>query len=200
MPNPQMTDIVRSLERQVREELNDRLPRRVGVIAVNHFNQNFRDAGWRDNGLHPWQETIRQREGKGADAKRTPLISAAPHLSRSIEARPRPGAVRIINAVPYAKIHNEGGELVTHPTVTNKLRKMAWARVYAIAKGLDGKLPKDLPEDARKWKAIALTKKDKLSINVRMPKRQFIGNSSELLKKIDDTIISTIQRLMNNAR
>lgn len=199
MPNPRMTDIVRSLAHQVREELNDRLPRRVGVIAVNYFNQNFRDAGWRDNELHPWQETIRQREGKGADAKRTPLISAAPHLSRSIEARPRPGAVRIINAVPYAKIHNEGGQFTTHPTITPKMRKMAWAKVYAIA-GQDGKLPKDLPEVARKWKALALTKKSKLTINVNMPKRQFIGNSAELLKKIDDTIISTIQRLINNAR
>ena len=52
--NPSITDIVQVLERRVRQELNDRLPRRVGVMAVNHFNQNFRDSGWRDNGLHPW--------------------------------------------------------------------------------------------------------------------------------------------------
>ena len=52
--NPSITDLVQVLERRVRQELNDRLPRRVGVMAVNHFNQNFRDSGWRDNGLHPW--------------------------------------------------------------------------------------------------------------------------------------------------
>lgn len=52
--NPSIADIVQVLERRVRQELNDRLPRRVGVMAVNHFNQNFRDSGWRDNGLHPW--------------------------------------------------------------------------------------------------------------------------------------------------
>ena len=34
------------------KEVNDRLPRKVGVVAVNHFKQNFRDSGWLDNGLH----------------------------------------------------------------------------------------------------------------------------------------------------
>ena len=52
--NPSISDIVKVLEKRVRQELNDRLPRRVGVVAVNHFNQNFRDSGWRDNGLQPW--------------------------------------------------------------------------------------------------------------------------------------------------
>ena len=36
------------------KEVHDRLPRKVGVVAVNHFKQNFRDGGWLDNGLHPW--------------------------------------------------------------------------------------------------------------------------------------------------
>lgn len=35
----------------IEKEVRDRLPRKVGVVAVNHFRQNFRDAGWRDNGL-----------------------------------------------------------------------------------------------------------------------------------------------------
>lgn len=37
----------------IQREVNDRLPRKVGIVAVNAFKQNFRDAGWRDNGLHP---------------------------------------------------------------------------------------------------------------------------------------------------
>ena len=44
--NPSISDIVQVLEKRVRQELNDRLPRRVGVVAVNFFNQNFRDAGF----------------------------------------------------------------------------------------------------------------------------------------------------------
>lgn len=196
MNNPSITDLIRAFDRELRRELNDRLPRRVGVIAVNHFNQNFRDAGWRDNGLHPWKETRRQREGTGAAAARTPLISSAPHLSRSIHAQPSPGQVRITNPVQYAAIHNYGGTINTHPSVTKKMRRFAWAKFYSIAKIKKGeKIPKDLPDEALKWRALALTKKSKLNITADIPQRQFIGDSAELRDKIDKVIIQTLQRI-----
>ncbi len=56
------------LKDDIEREVRDRLPRKVGIVAVNHFKQNFRDAGWRDDGLHPWKTTRRQREG-GPDAQ-----------------------------------------------------------------------------------------------------------------------------------
>ena len=196
MNNQSISDLVRQFERELRIELNDRLPRKVGVIAVNHFNQNFRDAGWRDKGFHPWKETRRQREGTGADASRTPLISSAPHLSRSIQAEPSPGQVRITNPVPYAAIHNFGGTITTHPTVTKKMRSFAWAKFYSLAgvkKG--GKIPKELPPEAERWRALALTKKAKLNITAEIPQRQFMGDSEELRKKIDDVILKTLLQI-----
>ena len=33
------------IKEEVEKEVHDRLPRKVGVIAVNHFKQNFRDGG-----------------------------------------------------------------------------------------------------------------------------------------------------------
>ena len=69
------------LKDDIEREVRDRLPRKVGIVAVNHFKQNFRDAGWRDDGLHPWKTTQRQREG-GPDAKYTPLTSRRDHLDR----------------------------------------------------------------------------------------------------------------------
>ena len=36
--------------------------------------------------------------------------------------------VRVANDVPYASMHNYGGE--THPTVTPKMRRFAWAMYY----------------------------------------------------------------------
>ena len=195
--NPSITDIVQVLERRVRHELNDRLPRRVGVMAVNFFNQNFRDGGFRDGTLRPWPETRRQREGEGADAQRGPLIGPAPHLSRSTESRPSPGQVRIVNPVPYAGLHNEGGSITTHPTITPKMRRMAWAKMYKLMGVKKGeKMPKELPEAAARWKALALTKKTKLTITARIPQREFIGHSAELVKKIDDIIIQTLRRVM----
>ena len=69
------------------KEVHDRLPRKVGVVAVNHFKQNFRDGGWLDNGLHPWKRTRRQ-EGKGKDARYGPLTSRRNHLMRSSPSLP----------------------------------------------------------------------------------------------------------------
>lgn len=56
--NLSITGIVRQISEQINRELNDRLPRKVGIMAVNHFNRNFREGGWNDNGLTPWRETI----------------------------------------------------------------------------------------------------------------------------------------------
>ena len=66
------------------KEVNDRLLRKVGVTAVNHFKQNFRDGGWLDNGLHPWKRTRRQ-DSNSPDAKYGPLTSRRNHMMRSIQ-------------------------------------------------------------------------------------------------------------------
>lgn len=196
-------EIQKRIERikdDIQREVSDRLPRKVAVVAVNHFKQNFRDAGWRDDGLHPWKTTRRQREG-GPDAKYTPLTSRRDHLMRSIQYSAQPGQVTISNPVPYAAIHNEGGTVNTHPTVTKRMRKFAWAKVYALAgvKG-KGKLPKQLSAKAAKWRALALTKKDKLNISAHIPQRQFMGDSKELKLKINKIINESIKRIQNGIR
>ena len=181
----------------IEREVRDRLPRKVGVTAVNLFRQNFRDAGWRDGGLHPWKKTLRQQQG-GADAKYTPLTSRRDHLMRSIQYEAAPGQVTVTDPVPYAAIHNQGGTLNTHPSVTPRMRRFAWARAYALArvKG-NGKLPKQLPPEAQKWRALALTKKAKLNIKAKIPQRQFIGDSLELRNKINKLIGESLQRIKN---
>ena len=77
--------LVQKAKDDILKEVNDRLPRKVGVVAVNHFKQNFRDGGWLDNGLHPWQRTRRQ-DSNSPDAKYGPLTSRRDQLMRSIQA------------------------------------------------------------------------------------------------------------------
>ena len=78
------------------------------------------------------------------------------------------------------------------------MRRFAWAKVYALAgvKG-KGKLPKQLPAAAAKWRAIALTKKAKLNITAHIPKRQFMGDSHELKLKINALINESIKRIQD---
>ena len=198
-----MTDarnIRRLVERakdDIEREVRDRLPRKVGIIAVNHFRQSFRDSGWTDNGLHPWKKTLRQRQG-GPDARYGPLTSRRNHLMRSIQSKPGTGVVTVENPVPYAALHNEGGTLHTQPTVTPRMRRFAWAKAYALAgvKG-KGKLPRQLSPEAAKWRALALTRKKRLSITAQMPRRQFMGSSRELKEKIDKTIEESLKTIRN---
>ena len=86
--------LVEKGKNDILQEVQDRLPRKVGVIAVNHFKQNFRDGGWLDNGLHPWKKTLRQKQG-GREAKYGPLTSRRNHMMRSIQSRPGVGEVTI---------------------------------------------------------------------------------------------------------
>ena len=189
--------LVQKAKDDILKEVNDRLPRKVGVIAVNHFKQNFRDGGWLDDGLHPWKRTKRQ-DSNSPDAKYGPLTSRRDHLMRSIQASTAPGEVTIEDPVPYAAIHNDGGDITTHPSVTAKMRKYAWHMVYSLAgiKG-KGKLPKNLPAEAEKWKGLALTKKPKITIHAHIPQRQFMGDSYELRIKINSLINQSIQKIKN---
>ena len=99
--------LVEKAKNDILREVNDRLPRKVGITAVNHFRQNFRDAGFRDGGIRDggirqWQRTRRQ-DSNSPDAKYTLLTSRRDHLMRSIEFQTEPGQVLISGPVPYAE-------------------------------------------------------------------------------------------------
>ena len=194
-------EIQRRVERvktDIEREVRDRLPRKVGITAVNHFKRNFRDAGWRDGGIHTWKKTRRQQEG-GPDAKYTPLTSRRDHLMRSVQyEQTAPGEVTVTDPVPYAAIHNDGGTLNTHPSVTPKMRRFAWAKAYSLA-GVKGKgrLPKELPPEAAKWRALALTKKSRLNITAHIPRLQFMGGSRELMLEINGIINQSLDKIRN---
>ena len=187
--------LVRKAKNDIIKEVHDELPRKVGVVAVNHFKQNFRDGGWLDNGLHPWKRTRRQ-DSNSPDAKYGPLTSLRKHMMSSIQAETAPGQVTIEDPVPYAAIHNDGGDITTHPTVTERMRKYAWHMVYSLA-GIKGKgtLTKELPAEASKWKGLALTKKSSITVHAHIPKRQFMGDSAELRVKVNKLIQDSIQKI-----
>lgn len=190
----QIADIIARAPKQVERAMRDEIPRKAAIIAKNHFRQNFRDGGFTDDGLHAWKKTRRQEAG----SPYKPLTSERNHLMNSVDAVPAPGQVTVVNPVPYARIHNEGGTIHTNPTVTPKMRKMAWAKAYSIAGVSKGdKLPKDLPEEARKWRALALTRKEKLNIKIKMPRRQFISDSKELRIKINQIVINKLNEIKN---
>ena len=99
-------------------------------------------------------------------------------------------------------IHNWGGE--TSPAVTPKMRRFAWAMYYQAAgkskKGTKGRKAAEnapsgaLPPEAQMWHSLALTKKKRLRIKI--PQRQFIGQSRELEERIRADVETQVESVL----
>lgn len=195
---------VEKLSKSIEEEVDDRLPRKLGVLAVQHFKQNFRDSGFRNGGLQPWKRSLREVSGdKRASSRYKTLTSARNHLMNSTESVVGKGYVTIVNSVPYASIHNEGGTIHQNIPISPDMRKFAWAMFFksaGIRKGKKSKgttSPENLSSEALKWRGLALTKKSTLSRSIQIPKRQFIGESQELTELVTNEIEQTIEKVRN---
>ena len=202
-------DFAKLIERK-RKELDTAMRRRMPVIAgrmaKDHFQDNFRQGGFVNGGLHPWPKARRLSSG-GTDAasKYGTLLSGRNHLFSSIKYMPSDYRVTVANELVYAPIHNWGGTVSV--SVTNRMRRFAWAKFYKASgrarKAATGqkndrnmasrKRPPN--QQATFWKGLALTKKKKL--NIRIPQRQFLGESNELTEKINERIEKEIRNILN---
>lgn len=186
---------LKAKQRELDTLMRRELPVKVGRMAKDHFQDNFRKGGFVNGGLKRWPQTKRQSSGsKSAAAGYGPLLSQRNHLFSSVKYTPGDYRVRVANDVEYAPLHNWGGE--THPTVTPRMRKFAWAMYYkAVGKRKKGKTGQgELPPEAGMWKGLALTRKKKLK--VKIPQRQFIGESTELNKQIRQTVETEIRNIL----
>lgn len=196
---------------QKRKELDKMMRRKMPVIAgrmaKDHFQENFREGGFVNGGLHPWPQAKRLSSGRtDAASNYGTLLSGRNHLFSSIKYIPSDYRVKVSNELEYAPIHNWGGTVSV--TVTDRMRRFAWAKFYKASghkrkantgqkKGTKrhGKQTKDNPQ-ASFWKGLALTKKKKL--NIHIPQRQFLGESKELTDKINERIEKEIRTILNS--
>ena len=200
---------IRQLEthqKELNRLIHRRLPVLIGRMAKDHFQNNFRLQGFLNNGLTRWPETRRQQSGgKSAASQYGPLLSSRNHLFASIKYTPSDYRVKVANDMLYAPIHNWGGTL--HPSVTPKMRRFAWAMFYreaGIKRNASKKSKKKRTDEAaanplaQKWRALALTKKKKLSVHI--PQRQFLGDSRELQDMIHERTKQEIIKILNSEK
>lgn len=157
--------------RKVAEEVLKDAPKEVAERARAFFMSSFIKEGFTDASFIPWP--------KRKDSESHKILSLSLALRNTIKIE-RADLNRIeISAgkgIAYAAIHNNGGT-VTVP-VTEKMRKYFW---YMYKKTGDAY-----------WKNAALTKKKHFVI--RIPKRQFIGNSYQLMKQVDAWMLNNIKK------
>ena len=177
------------------------MPVKIGAMAKAHYQDNIRQEGFTDGGVKKWPKTKRQLSGgKSVAAGYGALQSSRMHLYDSIKYVPGDRRVKVSNDLVYAPVHNWGGAV--NPIVTPKMRKFAWAKYYQAGGGrkkgvasakIDGNVES---QEAVKWKKLALTKKTKLS--VKIPQRQFLGESRELNEKIAAKTETEIRNILNS--
>lgn len=159
-----MKDFVKNLIKDIAIDLND------------EFDQNFERKAFFDK---PWQQT-KLHNPKGSLMMRTGA------LRRSLNYKVSNDSVSWSSSLPYASVHNEGGEI----TVTAKMKSFFWAMHYkaagAITETKGGKVSgskrnQNLSIEAKQWKNLALMK---IGAKIKIEQRQFIGNHPKVGQRI----------------
>ena len=111
-------------------------------------------------------------------------------LRQSIRSQSTDTSIRFFSDLPYAGIHNEGGEI----KVTRKMKAFFWHKYYeatgSFGRKKNGERRNDkrtiqLSTEAEFWKCMALMK---VGQSITIPKRQFLGASPEVEQAVKDII------------
>ena len=173
-PEQFLHDLQRN-ERELQHAFERTIPLKVSVAMEEFAKDNFRRAGFEDNGLTPWRTTMRQSLGTGEDALRTPLLSRERNLMNSVQHRYTPYKATVFNDLEYADIHNQGGRI----QVTERMRKFFWAKFYETKSTM--------------YKILALKP---VGSFITIPKRQFIGSSATLNATIEGIIEAEVTKIL----
>lgn len=176
----------------VKDELFKSLPHDVSNMALAHFKGSFWKQGFTDTSFIPWVK----RQDDVTMGTNHPILNKSLALRDSIridEATMKRIALSAGDGLAYAAIHNNGGKITVK--LTPKMRKYFWFIYLSLTKGYaHGSQP---PEQVLKWKLLAISKKDTLTIEI--PQRKYIGNSEYLLRNIDKYISNKILTAFKNA-
>lgn len=158
-----------------------RILRDIQVELKDEFDKNFeRQAFFSES----WQRLSSPTRRGGH------ILVGTGSLRRSITSRVTDNSIRFFSTLPYASIHNEGGEIV----VTERMKRYFWHKHYEATSGFgrkkDGSKRNDkrtrrLTEEAEFWKWMALKK---AGTKIRIPRRQFLGASPEVEKAVTEII------------
>ena len=141
------------------------------VDLADEFDRNFERKAFFDE---KWQHTkLHNRIGS--------LMIRRGNLRNSINADIQGNKIIFSSSLPYASIHNEGGEL----TVTTKMKKYFWA------KHIEAKNTKNIIE-AEQFKAMALKP---IGSKIIIPKRQFIGNHPKVKEAVERAVNANLEEL-----
>ncbi len=120
-------------------------------------------------------------------------------LRRSVRSEVKESSIVFFSDLPYAAIHNDGGEIV----VTNRMKRYFWYKYYSttgsFGRKKNGERRNDrrtnqLATEAEFWKFMALKKEGS---TIRIPQRRFLGNSPAVEAAVREIIEDNIGEYLN---
>ena len=167
--------------------------RDIQVELTDEFDQNFERQAFFSE---PWQRRKSPIRDKGRA-----ILTDTGQLRRSIKSKTTENSVIFYTDLPYAEIHNEGGEII----VTQRMKRFFWHKYYeatgAFSRKKSGKTGKTATagnHEADFWKFLALKK---AGTTIKIPRRRFLGSSPEVeqtvRKIIEENITDYIEQTID---
>lgn len=158
-----------------------RILRDIRVNLGDEFDQNFERQGFFSA---QWARRKSPLRPGGS------ILIDTGRLRQSVRSRSDTDSITFYSDLPYASIHNEGGEI----KVTARMKRYFWHRYYAAQGAFGRRKNGSLRQDKRNlrlttaadfWRAMALMKEGKA---IKIPKRQFLGMSPEVERDVTKII------------
>lgn len=158
-----------------------RILRDISVGLGDEFDQNFERQGF-------FAEKWRRRSSPLRPGGH--ILVDTGKLRQSIKSRSDDTSITFYSDLPYASIHNEGGEI----KVTARMKRYFWHKYYEAQGSFRRKKSGELRQDKRNrqlgteadfWRAMALMKEGNI---IKIPRRQFIGMAPEVEKDVRDIV------------
>ncbi|GAA4825516.1 phage virion morphogenesis protein [Algivirga pacifica] len=154
------------------------VPTIVGQTATNFYKERFRHQNWVDTGTEPWKPRKQNTWTKQNNRGKAILVQSGA-LKRSIRVISKSSKRVVVGSVniPYAEVHNEGYRGPVKQRVKSFRRK---AHTRTLSNGeVRGFLPQQVKAHSR-------------TLHVNIPKRQYMGGSKVLDRRIERMIIHRI--------
>lgn len=177
--NKDVARIIKQILKDIRVEMEDE-------FKTNFERQAFFSEAWE------------RRKSPIRNEGRAILIDTG-QLRRSISSRVTENSVIFYTDLPYAAIHNDGGEI----KVTKRMKGYFWHKYYeatgSFGRKKDGTLRRTkknarLTTEADFYKWMALKKEGS---TIKIPRRQFIGTSPEVEQAVREIIEENITEYFN---
>lgn len=163
------------------KDLINNASRYAGSESVKFFKESFVKEGFTDTSLTAWKKTSNPMAGKRTMYNSGTLMQS---IRKTQETTHR---IVVESNTGYSELHNNGGTI----TVTAQMKKFFWAKYYEFA----GKLKKtskgkvsgsqsnqNINAKAMFFKRMAMMK---VGSKIKIPKRQFMGNSHTMMTQFD---------------